>query len=182
VVPDRFRPGVGKQDQLHNFIQEVHELVLRSAFTRPFYLFPLPEPSGQRGDEPDQLTPASVSDTIYLPHCIATSFHTKDPIGKVYADKGYYGEPNRDFLHMNGIADGIMRRDTRSTKLTDYEKERNKGISKKRYIVEQYFGLSHLHSQAFRARFTRIVKNVIDALFRQMAFNLFRGGRILGTV
>jgi len=83
---------------------------------------------------------------------------------------------------MNGIADGIMRKDTRSTKLTDYEKERNKGISKKRYIVEQYFGLSHLHTKAFRARFTRIAKNVLDALFRQMAFNLFRGGRILGTV
>ena len=128
------------------------------------------------------LTPASVSDSIYLPHCIAASCHTEDPIGKVYADKGYYGEPNRGFLHMNGIADGIMRKDTRSTKLTDYEKERNKRISKKRYIVEQYFGLSHLHSRAFRARFTRMVKNVIDALFRQMAFNLFRGGRILGTV
>jgi IS5 family transposase len=128
------------------------------------------------------LTPASVSDSIYLPRCIAASCHTEDPIGKVYADKGYYGEPNRGFLHMNGIADGIMRKDTRSTKLTDYEKERNKGISKKRYIVEQYFGLSHLHSRAFRARFTRIVKNVLAALFRQMVFNLFRGGRILGTV
>jgi transposase, IS5 family len=128
------------------------------------------------------LTPASVNDSIYLPHCIAASCHTADPIEKVYADKGYYGEPNSGFLHMNGIADGIMRKDTRSTKLTDYEKERNKGISKKRYIVEQYFGLSHLHSHAFRARFTRIFKNILDALFRQMAFNLFRGGRILGTV
>ena len=128
------------------------------------------------------LTPASVSDGIYLPHCIAGSCHTEAPIGKVYADKGYYGKPNSGFLHMNGIADGIMRKDTRSTKLTEYEKERNKGISKKRYIVEQYFGLSHLHTNAFRARFTRIVKNAIDALFRQMAFNLFRGGRILGTV
>ena len=128
------------------------------------------------------LTPASVSDSIYLPHCIAASCHTEDPIGKVYADKGYYGKPNRGFLHMNGIADGIMRKDTRSTKLTDYEKERNKGISKKRYIVEQYFGLSHLHTNAFRARFTRLIKNSIDGFFRQMAFNLFRGGRILGTV
>jgi IS5 family transposase len=128
------------------------------------------------------LTPASVNDSIYLPHCIAASCHTKDSIRKVFADKGYYGEPNSGFLHMNHIADGIMRKDTRSTKLTDYEKERNKGISKKRYIVEQYFGLSHLHTHAFRARFTRIVKNVLDALLRQMAFNLFRGGRILGTV
>jgi transposase, IS5 family len=75
------------------------------------------------------LTPASVNDSIYLPHCIAASYHTADPIGKVYADKGYYGEPNSGFLHMNGIADGIMRKDTRSTKQSDYEKERNKGIS-----------------------------------------------------
>jgi IS5 family transposase len=129
-----------------------------------------------------ELTTASVNDSVYLPYCVTASFHTGDPIGKVYADKGYYGEPNRSFLHMNGIEDGIMRRDTKSTKLTDYEKERNKGISKKRYIVEQYFGLSHLHTNAFRARFTRLIKNGIDGFFRQMAFNLFRGVRILGTV
>ena len=117
-----------------------------------------------------------------LPRCVAASCHTEEPIGKVYADKGYYGKPNSGFLSMNHIADGIMRKGTRSTKLTDYEKERNKEIAKKRYIVEQYFGLSHLHSHAFHARFTRIGKNIIDTLFRQMAFNLFRGGRILGTV
>jgi len=63
-----------------------------------------------------------------------------------------------------------MRKGKRSTKLTDYEKERNKGISKIRYIVEQYFGLSYLPYRAFRARFPRIAKNITDALFRQMAF------------
>ena len=129
-----------------------------------------------------ELTPASVNDSVYLPYCVAASCHTEEPIEKVYADKGYYGEPNRGFLHLNGIKDGIMRKNTKSTKLTDYEKERNKAISKKRYIVEQFFGISHLHTNAFRARFTRIVKNVLDALFRQMAFNLFRGGRIFGMV
>ena len=129
-----------------------------------------------------ELTQASVSDSIYLPYCVAASCHTDEPIKKVYADKGYYGEPNRSFLHMNHIEDGVMRKDTKSTKLTDYEKERNKQISKKRYIVEQYFGLSHVHNNAFRARFTKLAKNAIDALFRQMAFNLLRGGRILGTV
>jgi IS5 family transposase len=131
-----------------------------------------------------ELTPASVSDSIYLPYCycVAASCHTEEPIKKVYADKGYYGKPNSGFLHMNHIEDGIMRKDTKSTKLTDYEKERNKQISKKRYIVEQYFGLSHLYNNAFRARFTRIAKNAIDVLCRQMAFNLFRGEKILGTV
>ena len=131
-----------------------------------------------------ELTPASVSDSppIYLPYCVAASCHTEEPIKKVYADKGYYGEPNRSFLRLNHIEDGVMRKDTKSTKLTDYEKDRNKQISKKRYIVEQYFGLSHLYNNASRARFTRIAKNAIDVFFRQMAFNLFRGEKILGTV
>jgi IS5 family transposase len=129
-----------------------------------------------------ELTPSSVNDSIYLPYCVIASCHTEEPIQKVYADKGYYGKPNSGFLHLNDIADGIMRKDTKSTKLTHYEKERNKQISKRRYIVEQYFGLSHLYNNAFRARFTRLMKNAIDVLFRQMAFNLFRGDKILGTV
>lgn len=129
-----------------------------------------------------ELTPSSVSDSIYLPYCVTASCHTEEPVKKVYADKGYYGKPNSGFLHLNNIEDGIMRKDTRSTKLTDYEKERNRQLSKKRYIVEQYFGLSHLYNNAFRARFTRLIKNSIDVFFRQMAFNLFRGEKILGTV
>jgi IS5 family transposase len=127
------------------------------------------------------ITPASVHDSNHLPYCVAASCHTDMPVKKVYADKGYYGEPNRTFLHMNDIRDGIMRKATRNTRLTDYEKERNKQISKKRYIVEQYFGLSHLHDNAFRARFTKIMKNLIDVMCRQMAFNLFRGAKIIGT-
>ena len=97
----------------------------------------------------------------------------------MYADKGYFGENNRDFLNLNKIADGIMRKTVKGTELTEYEKERNKGISKIRYIVEQYFGLSHLHNNAFRARFTRLIKNTIDVLFRQMSFNLLRGTRVV---
>jgi IS5 family transposase len=129
-----------------------------------------------------EITPASHHDSPYLPVCIARSCHTKEPIKKVYADKGYHGHSNREFLSMNGIEDGIMRKDTKGTKLTPYEKGRNKAISRVRYIVEQYFGLSHLHNNAFRARFTKMIKNSIDAMFRQMAFNLMRGAKILNTV
>ena len=126
-----------------------------------------------------EVTPASHNDNPYLPLCVAGSCHTQEPIQKVYADKGYFGEPNRVFLSMNKIADGIMRKETVAAKLTDYEKERNKQISKKRYIVEQYFGLSHLHNNASRARFPNLIKNAIDAMFRQMAFNLLRGTRVV---
>ena len=75
------------------------------------------------------MTPASVNDTNYLPYCTVYSMHTKQPIEKVYADKGYAGKPNREFLALNNIADGIMRKDSTTAKLTEFEIERNKGIS-----------------------------------------------------
>jgi len=126
-----------------------------------------------------ELTPASHHDSPYLPYCVTASCHTDKPIKIVYGDKGYFGEPNRSFLNLNHIKEGIMRKDTSTAKLTDYEIERNKGISKKRYIVEQYFGLTHLYHGASRARFTTLYKNTIDAMMRQLAFNLFRGSKII---
>jgi IS5 family transposase len=116
-----------------------------------------------------ELTPASHHDSPYLPLCAAASCHTEQPIKIIYADKGYFGEPNRSFLSLNQIKDGIMRKDTNTAKLTEYEKERNKKISKKSYIrfqpvglpgrrVEQYFGLSQLHQGAHRARFTVLIQ------------------------
>ena len=125
------------------------------------------------------MTPASHHDSPYLPWCTIYSLHTDQNLEKVYADKGYFGEPNREFLTLNKIEDGIMRKDTSTAKLTEYEKERNKKISKKRYVVEQYFGLSHLHDKAKRAKFTTIIKNTIDSMFRQFAFNLKRGSNLL---
>ena len=125
------------------------------------------------------MTEASIHDTNYLPYLTLASCHTKKAIKKVYADKGYYGEPNRSFLNLNEIADGIMRKDTKTAKITEIEIARNKKISQKRYIVEQYFGLSHLNDGAKRARFTTIVKNTWDAMCRQMAFNIFRGTKLL---
>jgi IS5 family transposase len=138
------------------------------------------------------LTPASIHDTNYLPYLTIASCHTEEPIKKVYADKGYYGEPNRCFLHLNEIEDGIMRKDTKRAKITEIEIERNKKISKRRYIVEQYFGLTHLYDglrlgqasgseSAYRARFTTILKNTWDAMCRQMAFNMFRGSKLVTT-
>ncbi|MCJ7617867.1 MAG: IS5 family transposase [Desulfobacterales bacterium] len=127
------------------------------------------------------LTPASVNDSNFLPYCTLYSRHTKQPLEKVYADKGYFGKPNREFLSINNIADGIMRKNTTTAKLTSYEKERNKKISKIRYIVEQYFGISHLHDEAYRARFTIIIKNKFDCWYRQAAYNITRGLKILGV-
>jgi hypothetical protein len=75
-----------------------------------------------------------------------------------------------------------MRKNSTTAKLTDSEIQRNKAISKIRYIVEQYFCISHLHDRAQRARLTTIIKNKFDALFRQAAFNVARGMKILSRV
>lgn len=118
------------------------------------------------------MTPCSVNDTNYLPYCTVYSRHTKQPIEKVFADKGYAGMPNRNFLAENKIADGIMRKDSTTAKLTVFEIERNKKISKVRYIVEQYFGISHLKDNAKRARFPQMDKNKFDCWYRQATYNM----------
>jgi len=127
------------------------------------------------------LSPASHNDSQYLPYAVIYSMHA----GKVlitYADKGYAGAPNREFLALNNIKDGIMRKDNINAALTDFEIRRNKAISKYRYIVEQYFGISHKYDNGKRARFTTIFKNLMDLMFRQFAFNLKKGAKILGVI
>lgn len=69
----------------------------------------------------------------------------------MYADKGYCGEPNRNFLNMNGIGDGIMRKKQINASLTEFEIQWNKMISKVRYKIEQYFGITEKHHGAGRA-------------------------------
>jgi IS5 family transposase len=123
------------------------------------------------------LSPSSHNDSKYLPYAVIYSMHA-DKIQTAYADKGYAGAPNREFLALNKIKDGIMRKDNINAKLTDFEIERNKAISKYRYIVEQYFGISHLYDNGNRARFPKMVTNIIDIMFRQFAFNLKKGAKI----
>jgi hypothetical protein len=45
--------------------------------------------------------------------------------------------------------------------------------------IPHYFGISHLHDRAKRARFTTIIKNQFDSWFRQTAFNVSRGMKII---
>ena len=122
--------------------------------------------------------------TAIPPICLMLpySMHTDQQIEIVYADKGYAGAPNRNFLSLNEIADGIMRKNNINASLTETEIARNKQISKKRYIVEQYFGIATLFDDRSRARFTTIIKNSIDAMFRQFAFNLRKGANLLGRL
>jgi len=117
---------------------------------------------------------ASEHDTNYFQYTVAKAIHGKELPPKVYADKGYCGEPNRNFLNMNNIGDGIMRKNQINAALTEYEIRRNKMISKVRYKIEQYFGITGKYHGAGKARFTTILKESWDHLSGAMAFNIKR--------
>jgi IS5 family transposase len=120
------------------------------------------------------ISKASEHDYNYFEYSVTTGIHGKDVPPKVYADKGYCGKSNRDFLHLNEIGDGIMRKDQVNATLTPYEIQRNRMISKIRYKIEQYFGLTEKYQRAGRARFTTLVKEWWDHLCGAMAFNIKR--------
>jgi len=117
---------------------------------------------------------ASEHDTKYFQYAVLKGIHGEKFPRVVYADKGYYGRFNRRFLSMNGIGDGIMRKELVNAKLTDFEIRRNKMISKVRYKIEQYFGLTALYHEGGKARFTTLVKEGWDRILGAMAFNIKR--------
>ncbi len=81
---------------------------------------------------------------------------------------------NRDFLNMNGLGDGIMRKNQINASLTENEIKWNKKISKVRYKIEQYFGITGKYHGAGKARFTSLFKEGWDQLCGAMAFNIKR--------
>lgn len=93
---------------------------------------------------------------------------------KVYADKGYCSAKNRRFFSINGIRDGIMRKDQVNATLTEAEIKRDGLLSKVRYKIEQYFGLSALDQEAGKARFTTLAKESWNRLCGIIAFNCKR--------
>lgn len=115
---------------------------------------------------------ASEHDTNQFFFVVASSLHGENL--KAYADKAYCSEANRDFLNMNGIGDGIMRKDQINARLTENEIKRNKKISKVRYKIEQYFGITEKYHGAGKARFTSLVKEGWDHLCGAVAFNIKR--------
>lgn len=100
---------------------------------------------------------------------------------KQISKKRYIAAPGGIIM---GILSSVVGFDYKQKELSD--NERSIPLGKK-----QYFGLSHLHDGAYKARFTTIIKNTWDAVCRQtlpdgmsnysigVAFNIFRGSRLL---
>jgi IS5 family transposase len=117
-------------------------------------------------------TPANHSDTCELEPLVKKS--RLPAKSRVYADKGYTSAKNRKVLKENKCKDGIMNRAYRNKPLTERERQRNKLISKKRFIVERVFGTLKKHYDMARASYLSTAKVQGELLLSSLAYNLKR--------
>jgi IS5 family transposase len=92
---------------------------------------------------------------------------------RLYADKGYASEGNRDLLK-GKFKDGIMHRAARNRPLTKRQKLINKLISKKRYIIEQGVGTLKRLFRFTRASSMTRLKVAAQFWLKAICFNLLK--------
>lgn len=96
---------------------------------------------------------------------------------RVYADKGYAFNEDRDCLKDRKLKDGLMRKAVRGKPLTHWEKVRNKLISKERYIVEQCYGTLKRIFGAEQASYRGKRKTENQLVLKSICFNLLKAFR-----
>ena len=77
----------------------------------------------------------------------------------VCADSAYASGKTDELLKSNNIENGVLNRPYRNTPLTAAQKQRNKMLSKTRYIVERFFGIAKLHYGMAKARYLGLARN-----------------------
>lgn len=68
-----------------------------------------------------------------------------------------------------------MNRAYRNTPLTDKQKLRNKILSRTRYIIERFFGVTKLHYGMGKARYVGLKRNKMRVAIICIAHNIKRG-------
>jgi transposase, IS5 family len=94
---------------------------------------------------------------------------------KVFADSAYASGKTNAFLAENDIENGVLDRPYRNRKLTGEQKQRNKMLSRTRFIVERFFGIAKLHYGMSKARYLGIARNKMRVAIICMAHNIKRG-------
>ena len=103
------------------------------------------------------------------------------PETTVYADKGYDSKANREHLQSKQLSDGIMRKAKRGQSLSAQEKQRNKELSKTRYVVEQSFGTLHRKFRYARASYFGLLKVAAQSHLKAICLNLLKAANRLSV-
>jgi len=93
----------------------------------------------------------------------------------VYADSAYASGKTDEWLGDKKIDNCVLARAYRNKPLTDAQKQRNKMLSKIRYIVERFFGIAKLHYGMAQARYLGLGRNKMRVAIICMANNIKRG-------
>jgi IS5 family transposase len=116
------------------------------------------------------VTPANCSDTTQMRRLVRAARLPKK--SRVYADKGFCSQSNRDELRKRKLKNGIMDKATRGHKLSDRRKQRNRLISAVRGIVERGFGTLKRCYGLHRAKYLGVIRVEAAFLLAALAFNL----------
>ena len=115
------------------------------------------------------VTPAHVSEVRELEEIMKTR---RDK--RLYGDKGYASQGNKDLLRSKGIKNGLMQKAKRNKPLTHWQKVFNRLISKIRYRVEQGFGTLKRKFKLTRASYFTTPKVQGQMALKAIAFNLLK--------
>lgn len=115
------------------------------------------------------VTPAHVAEVSELKEVIK---NRRDK--RLYGDKGYASQGNKDLLRSKGIKNGLMEKGKRNKPLTHWQKVFNRLISKIRYRVEQGFGTLKRRFKFTRASYVTVPKVQGQMTLKAIAFNLLK--------
>lgn len=116
---------------------------------------------------------ANVSEVRYLPKMLE---HLRQE--EIYADKGYFSRSNEELLQSEKRRSRVMKKAFRGSELTFWQKQFNKLVSKKRYIVEQCFGTLKRRFNLSRASYMTRLKVEGQLYFKSICFNLLKTVRL----
>jgi len=122
-----------------------------------------------------EVTPANVHDSRKLKSLISKEEEA------IYADKAYDSEGVRSWCEENGIECCILHKGKRNKPLKETELEENKIWSKRRFRVEQVFGIAKRCYNLDRFPYVGLLPNKVKAFMTVMAMNIKRAFNIIRT-
>jgi len=96
------------------------------------------------------------------------------PGTRIHADKAYSSQKHRDALRSRGIKNGIQDKATKNNPLSPRQLQRNRIITKVRYVVERTFGSQARWFNAKILRYCSLAKAHTWHILLAMAYNLKR--------
>lgn len=116
---------------------------------------------------------ANVAEVTYLPKMLQ---HLRQE--EIYTDKGYFSRLNEELLKSKNKKSRVMKKGCRGAPLSFWQKQFNKLVSKKRYIVEQCFGTLKRRFNLSRASYMTRLKVEGQLYFKSMCLNLLKAVRL----